>query len=203
MLQLAAQVNEAAQAIRQQWQRKPQAGIILGTGIGPLTDEIETEAAIDYDSIPHFPRATATGHRGRFMRTLHGTAVMAWKAFTAEEDVTNPPPARDEGPGAELLIVTNACGGMNPHFATGDIMLIDDHINLMPTLWWVSTTTRWGHAFRYVAALRSRSDRRARNAREFCAKACSWPCWGRSRHPRSIASALDRADAVACRRCRK
>lgn len=137
MLQLAAQINEAAQAIRQQWQRKPQAGIILGTGIGPLTDEIETEAAIDYDAIPHFPRATATGHRGRLVcGTLHGTAVMAmegrfhgYEGYSMQQ-ITLPVRVM-KALGAELLIVTNACGGMNPHFATGDIMLIDDHINLM------------------------------------------------------------------------
>jgi purine-nucleoside phosphorylase len=137
MLQLAAQINEAAQAIRQQWKRMPRAGIILGTGIGPLTEEIQTEAAIDYDSIPHFPRATATGHRGRLVcGTLHGTAVMAmegrfhgYEGYSMQQ-ITLPVRVM-KALGAELLIVTNACGGMNPHFATGDIMLIDDHINLM------------------------------------------------------------------------
>ena len=62
MLHLAAQVEEAAAAIRDQWKRPPRAGIILGTGIGPLVQEIETEASIDYEQIPHFLRATATGH---------------------------------------------------------------------------------------------------------------------------------------------
>jgi purine-nucleoside phosphorylase len=137
MLKLAAQINEAAQAIRQQWPRKPQAGIILGTGIGPLIAEIQIEAAIDYDAIPHFPRATATGHRGRLVcGTLQGVAVLvmegrfhAYEGYSMQQ-ITLPVRVM-KALGAELLIVTNACGGLNPHFATGDIMLIDDHINLM------------------------------------------------------------------------
>ncbi len=137
MLHLAAQINEAAQAIRQQWKQTPRAGIILGTGIGPLTEEIEIEAAIDYDAIPNFPRATATGHRGRLVcGSLHGTPVMAmegrfhgYEGYSMQQ-ITLPVRVM-KALGAELLVVTNACGGMNPHFATGDIMLIDDHINLM------------------------------------------------------------------------
>ena len=137
MQHLHAQIEEAAAAIRGQWPGRPRAGIILGTGIGPLTKEIETEAAIDYESIPHFLRATAAGHRGRLVcGQLAGTSVMAMEGrFHAYEgygleEITLPVRVM-KAMGAELLVVTNACGGMNPHFATGDIMLIDDHINLM------------------------------------------------------------------------
>lgn len=137
MLHLAAQIAEAAAAIRGQWKRQAQAGIVLGTGIGPLTEEIDIEAAIEYEDIPNFPRATATGHRGRLVcGTLAGAAVVAMEGrFHAYEgyslqQITLPVRVM-KALGAQLLIVTNACGGLNPHFATGDVMLIDDHINLM------------------------------------------------------------------------
>jgi purine-nucleoside phosphorylase len=137
MLHLHAQIEEATAAIRGQWNGQPRVGIILGTGIGPLAEEIETAAAIDYESIPHFLRSTATGHRGRLVcGTLAGASVMAMEGrFHAYEgyglDEITLPVRVMKAMGAELLIVTNACGGMNPNYATGDIMLIDDHINLM------------------------------------------------------------------------
>ena len=137
MLHLHAQIEEATAAIRGRWNGQPRVGIILGTGIGALAEEIETEAAIDYESIPHFLRSTATGHRGRLVcGTLAGTSVMAMEGrFHAYEgygleEITLPVRVM-KAMGAELLIVTNACGGMNPNYAHGDIMLIDDHINLM------------------------------------------------------------------------
>jgi purine-nucleoside phosphorylase len=102
-----------------------------------LAQEIETEASIDYETIPHFLRATATGHRGRLVcGLLAGASVMAMEGrFHAYEgyslqQITLPIRVM-KALGAELLIVTNACGGMNPNFASGDIMLIDDHINLI------------------------------------------------------------------------
>src|SRR5262245_16967131 len=67
MLQLAKQIEEAVAEIRKHWKRTPRVGIILGTGIGPLVEEIEQEASIEYESIPHFLRSTATGHRGRLV----------------------------------------------------------------------------------------------------------------------------------------
>lgn len=137
MLQLAAQIEESVAAIRRQWQGRPQTGIILGTGIGPLAQEIKTEATIDYESIPHFLRSTATGHRGRLVcGTLASVPVIAMEGrFHAYEGYSQQqitfPVRVMRALGADLLIVTNACGGMNPNFAAGDIMLIDDHINLM------------------------------------------------------------------------
>jgi purine-nucleoside phosphorylase len=137
MLHLHAQIEEATAAIRASWTGQPRVGIILGTGIGALADEIESEAAIDYESIPHFLRPTATGHRGRLVcGNLAGASVMAMEGrFHAYEgyalDEITLPVRVMKAMGAELLIVTNACGGLNPNYATGDIMLIDDHINLM------------------------------------------------------------------------
>ncbi len=139
MLHLAQQIEEAVGEIRKHWQRTPHAGIILGTGIGPLVEEIEEEASIEYETIPHFLRSTATGHRGRLVcGTLNSVPVIAMEGrFHAYEgyamqQITLPVRVM-KALGAELLIVTNACGGMNPNYARGDIMAIADHINLLGT----------------------------------------------------------------------
>jgi purine-nucleoside phosphorylase len=137
MLHLAAQIEEAAATIRRSWSQPPRVGIILGTGIGPLVNEIVQEAAIDYESIPHFLRSTATGHRGRLVcGLLAGVPVMAmegrhhpYEGYDMQQ-ITLPVRVM-RALGAQLLVVTNACGGMNPLYVRGDIMLIDDHINLM------------------------------------------------------------------------
>ncbi len=137
MLHLHDQIEAAAAAIRGQWSGQPRVGIILGTGIGPLAEKIEVEASIEYETVPHFPRATATGHRGRLVcGQLNGASVMAMEGrFHAYEgyrlDEITLPVRVMKALGCELLIVTNACGGMNPNYACGDIMVIDDHINLM------------------------------------------------------------------------
>jgi purine-nucleoside phosphorylase len=138
MLHLYDQIEAAAAAIRGQWPGgKPRVGIILGTGIGPLAEKIDVEASIDYAAIPHFLKPTATGHKGRLVcGKLNGAGVMAMEGrFHAYEgyplDAITLPVRVMKALGCELLIVTNACGGMNPNFACGDIMLIDDHINLM------------------------------------------------------------------------
>ncbi|MEX2111922.1 MAG: purine-nucleoside phosphorylase, partial [Pirellulales bacterium] len=137
MLHLAKQIDEAVGEIRKHWQGVPRVGIILGTGIGPLVEEIDEEASIEYESIPHFLRSTATGHRGRLVcGSLANVPVVAMEGrFHAYEgygmqQITLPVRVM-KALGAELLIVTNACGGMNPNYARGDIMFIDDHINLM------------------------------------------------------------------------
>lgn len=137
MLQLAAKTREAVDAIRKQWAGRPRAGIILGTGLGGLAEQIHTEATLDYESIPHFPRSTAISHAGQLVcGQLEGACVVAMEGrFHAYEGYSHRqitfPVRVMRALGAELLIVSNACGGMNPQFAQGDIMVIDDHINLM------------------------------------------------------------------------
>lgn len=137
MLHLAKQIEEAAGEIRERWARKPKVGIILGTGLGPLVEEIDEQASIEYEKIPNFLKSTATGHRGRLVcGELGSVPVMAMEGrFHAYEgypmqQITLPVRVM-KALGAELLIVTNACGGMNPNYARGDIMVIEDHINLM------------------------------------------------------------------------
>ncbi|HEX4146083.1 MAG TPA: purine-nucleoside phosphorylase [Pirellulales bacterium] len=137
MLQLAAQIAEAAAKIRAGWDVVPRAGLILGTGLGDLASHIEVHATWDYAEIPHFAVSTATSHRGRLIAgLLAGTPVLAMEGRVHAYEgyplsqITLPVRVM-KALGAQLLIATNAGGGMNPQFATGDVMLIEDHINLM------------------------------------------------------------------------
>jgi purine-nucleoside phosphorylase len=130
-------VEEAAAFIRAKWNKTPHAGIILGTGLGSLVEQMQQDVAIDYGDIPHFPRSTAISHRGRLIcGTLGGLPVMAMEGrFHMYEgyplDQITLPVRVFKAMGAKLLVVSNACGGMNPYYKCGDIMVIDDQINLM------------------------------------------------------------------------
>ena len=137
MLQLASQVDEAVAVIHQSWRRPVRVGLILGTGLGDLAQRVETEATLDYGQIPHFPRSTSVGHAGQLVcGQLEGQVVVAMEGrFHAYEgysqaEITFPVRVM-RALGAEVLIVSNACGGMNPDYHSGDIVVIDDHINLM------------------------------------------------------------------------
>lgn len=137
MLELYQQIEEVVATIRKQWDLTPHAGIVLGTGLGPLAQQIENPVSIDYQDIPHFPKSTATSHRGRLvMGELCGLPVMAmegrfhmYEGYSLKQ-ITLPVRVM-KAMGANLLIVSNAAGGMNPFHRTGDIVVIDDHINLM------------------------------------------------------------------------
>lgn len=137
MLELAAQIDEAVKAIRQRWPGEAQVGVILGTGLGSLAQQIEAEATFDYESIPYFPRSTAISHAGQLVcGQLAGLPIVAMEGrFHAYEGYSQQqitfPVRVMKALGAELLIVSNACGGMNPQYACGDVMVIEDHINLM------------------------------------------------------------------------
>ena len=137
MQELSEQLAQAAEVIRSQWTGAPRVGIILGTGLGSIAGQIQTEAKIDYSSIPHFPRSTAIGHAGQLVcGRLQGLPVAAMEGrFHAYEGYSHRqitfPVRVMKALGAELLIVSNACGGLNPQFRLGDIMVIEDHINLM------------------------------------------------------------------------
>lgn len=137
MLDLFDKVNEAVAAIREQWDETPHAGIILGTGLGGLVEQIDVEATLDYEDIPNFPSSTAVSHAGRLVcGKLNGLPVMAMEGrFHMYEgyplkQITLPVRVF-KAMGASLLVVSNACGGMNPNYECGDIMVIEDHINLM------------------------------------------------------------------------
>lgn len=137
MLEQYDQISEAAAAITRQWSLKPTVGIILGSGLGGVTTAITEKVTIPYESIPHFAKSTAHGHAGQLVcGFMEGVPVVVMEGrMHAYEGY---PLAQIAFPvrvlkrlGANLLVVTNACGGLNPHYRTGDLMVIDDHINLI------------------------------------------------------------------------
>lgn len=129
--------QEALSAIRTRTSVEPRAGIILGTGLGGLAGEVQVEASIPYEDIPHFPLATVESHRGRLLLgTLAGIPVVAmqgrfhrYEGYTLQE-VTFPVRVM-RLLGAEILVVSGASGGMNPLWRPGELVLLDDHINLL------------------------------------------------------------------------
>jgi purine-nucleoside phosphorylase len=137
MSELYDQIQSAAQAIGQLWKGRPEVGIILGTGLGGLAEDIAAEARIPYNAIPHFPHSTVQSHAGRFVcGQLGGKAVVAmegrvhyYEGYSLAQ-ITLPVRVM-KALGCKVLIVSNACGGMNPQFGKGDLMVIEDHINLM------------------------------------------------------------------------
>lgn len=137
MLEELEKITAAAEAVRRQFPKKPRAGIILGTGLGGFAEEIKGEAVIPYAQIPHFPESTVQSHAGRLVAgTLKGTPVVAmegrfhcYEGYSMQQVVF--PVRVFKALGAEVLIVSNACGGMNPLHQLGDLLIIDDHINLM------------------------------------------------------------------------
>jgi purine-nucleoside phosphorylase len=130
-------VQEATRAVRTHWSGTPRVGIVLGTGLGALAQEIEAEAILPYPEIPHFPRSTVESHKGQLVcGTLAGHSVVAmegrfhlYEGYTAAQ-VTFPIRVMKEL-GCRYLIVSNACGGLNPLYRKGDLMVIEDHINLL------------------------------------------------------------------------
>jgi purine-nucleoside phosphorylase len=137
MLHVADQVDESIAFIRRRWPGMPRAGIILGSGLGAVGDTIEVEEAFGYGDVPHFLRSTAVGHRGRLLcGRLAGVPVVAmqgrfhcYEGYSAQRATF--PVRVMKALGAELLVVSNAAGGLNPTYAAGDVMVIDDHINLL------------------------------------------------------------------------
>lgn len=136
-LELRRRINEAASVIRQKTELHPHIGIILGTGLGRMAHEIIAEVIIPYDDIPHFPISTVESHHGKLIiGTLSGKPVVAmqgrfhyYEGYTMQE-ITFPVRVMKEL-GVEILLVSNACGGLNPLYRKADIMIIDDHINLL------------------------------------------------------------------------
>ena len=116
---------------------RPNVALILGSGLGDLADEIESPVTVPYAEIPDFPVSTVPGHAGTLViGTLQGTPVVAmrgrvhfYEGYSLRE-ITFPVRVMRRL-GAEVLIVTNAAGGLNESFETGDLMLLTDHLNLM------------------------------------------------------------------------
>jgi purine-nucleoside phosphorylase len=134
---MAEPVLEAAEAVRALTSLTPRVALILGSGLGDLADEIDAPTRIPFDGIPHFPRPTVPGHVGSLeIGSLQGMRVVAMRGRVhfyeglSLQAVTFPVRVM-RCLGADILIVTNAAGGLNEDYETGDLMLLTDHLNLM------------------------------------------------------------------------
>ncbi len=137
-MELFDQIQAAAAFIRARTDFTPRTGIILGTGLGNLTDDVQVATEIPFADIPHFARSTVESHRGKLVFGhigAHPVAVMAGRLHYYEgwtmQQVTFPVRVL-KALGIERLIVTNASGGVNPHLQAGDIVVVKDHLNLLP-----------------------------------------------------------------------
>lgn len=127
----------AVDAVRQHTDARPAIGLVLGSGLGVLADEVTGAVAIPYESIPGWPRSTVHGHSGRLIiGQLEGHTVVCqqgrahyYEGYTAQE--VSFPIRVMKVLGVDTVILTNAAGGVNTHYAAGDIMLINDHINFV------------------------------------------------------------------------
>jgi purine-nucleoside phosphorylase len=129
------QLEEAARFIKKIYPHEPQAGIVLGSGIGNLVQEIEVEKEIEYGDIPHFPIATVKGHPGKLIfGSMRGKRIVAmagrfhyYEGYTAQQVVF--PIRMMKFLGIKTLLISNAAGGTNTSFKVGDLMIITDHIS--------------------------------------------------------------------------
>jgi purine-nucleoside phosphorylase len=130
------QILESTEYLIQRGFKKPEIGIILGTGLGQLINDIDIEVQASYNHIPHFPTATVEFHKGKLIYgTLEGKKVIVmqgrfhvYEGYTLQ-DVTFPVRIMEKL-GIKTLLVSNAAGAINLNFNKGELMLIDDHINL-------------------------------------------------------------------------
>jgi len=137
MLDLYDKIQEAKHVIQGEWSGRPQVGLILGTGLGGLAEDIKAEVRLPYEKIPHFPQSTVQSHAGRFVcGQLAGRSVVAmegrfhfYEGYSLAQ-ITLPVRVM-RALGCEVLVVSNACGAMNPQFGKADLMVIEDHINLI------------------------------------------------------------------------
>lgn len=137
MSELLTKVDESLKVIRKKSKKKFPVGIILGTGLGGLVKEIDIETEIPYQDIPHFPLSTVESHTGKLiLGKINGKNVVAmqgrfhfYEGYSMQQ-ITYPVRVM-KFLGVKTLLVSNACGGMNPIYRKGDIMIVNDHINLL------------------------------------------------------------------------
>ena len=137
MSELISKINETLEVIRKFTTQKYPIGIILGTGLGGLVKEIKVQHEIKYDALPHFPISTVESHHGKLIfGKVNGKNVVAmqgrfhyYEGYTMQQ-ITYPVRVM-KFLGVETLLVSNACGGMNPLFRKGDVMIMVDHINML------------------------------------------------------------------------
>ncbi len=138
MTDLYDKINEAKNFLNNRMVEKPQVGVILGTGLGGLIDKVEILISIPYGEVPHFPISTVESHKGELiLGRLGGKCILFmsgrfhyYEGYSSSE-ITFPVRVM-KSIGIKQLIISNAAGGLNPHFTNGQIVLVRDHINLMP-----------------------------------------------------------------------
>ncbi len=137
-MSLYEQIQEAVAFIRSRTDFKPQTGMVLGTGLGNLTDDLEVEEEIAYSEIPHFAQSTVESHKGKLVFGRlgnHPVVVMAgrfhWYEGWTMEQVTFPIRVL-KFLDIQRIIITNVSGGVNPHYRAGDLVVVSDHLNLLP-----------------------------------------------------------------------
>lgn len=131
-------VQESVQFIKNKITNAPEIGMILGSGLGNLVEDIQIQQSIDYSEIPHFPLSTVAGHQGKLIfGTLSGKSIVAmqgrfhyYEGYDMKQ-VTFPVRVM-KYLGIQLLVVSNASGGVHPEYKVGDIVAITDHINMFP-----------------------------------------------------------------------
>lgn len=137
MEDLKIQIQAAARAIRKHQKTRAKIGIVLGTGLGALADRLKVDARIPYSDIPHFPTSTVDAHAGELiLGSLNGKPIIAlsgrfhfYEGYSLKQ-VTFPIRVA-KALGVRTLILSNAAGGLNPQFRSGDLMVINDHINFL------------------------------------------------------------------------
>ena len=131
----AQKFTEALSYLKARYPHSPQVGIVLGSGLGNFSDEVEVEAEVDYEKIPHFPVSTVEGHKGKLIfGNLSGKKVVCmagrfhfYEGYDAEQVVF--PIRIMKLLGIKALLLSNAAGGVNPSFKVGDLMIIADHVS--------------------------------------------------------------------------
>jgi len=137
MSKLISNINETLEVIRKHTPENYPIGIILGTGLGGLVKDINIKHQIDYEDLPYFPISTVESHNGKLIfGEINGKNVVAmrgrfhfYEGYTMQQ-ITYPVRVM-KFLGVEILLVSNACGGMNPDYRKGDVMIMTDHINLL------------------------------------------------------------------------
>ena len=129
------ELKEAVKFLKKQYKHVPAVGIVLGSGLGNFSDEVEVEKEISYNEIPHFPVSTVVGHKGKLLfGNLAGKKVVCmagrfhfYEGYDAEQVVF--PIRVMKLLGIKALLLSNAAGGVNPNFKVGDLMIITDHVS--------------------------------------------------------------------------
>ena len=135
---MLVQIKKTAEFLKEKTNFIPEIGIILGSGLGSFVDEVDIKFSIPYNEIPEFPLSTVEGHSGKlifgYVKNKEVVVMQGRFPYYEEADIEKVvfPVRVMKYLGIKKLLISNASGGVNPNFEIGDLMIIDDHINLIP-----------------------------------------------------------------------